>query len=332
MDSQNSIPYGIPLKNFPISRNHCFLCGTELHENNRSEEHVYPKWLQNKFNLWTQRLGLLNNTSILYKDLKVPCCKKCNLKMSYELEKPMEQAVSGGFDKLSTIDHDTIYLWLSKLAYGVLYKELSLSIDRSNPEKGFIVDESDFRERETEFLLMQTILSNGEFVGEKPYSMLLFRITEDEKFDKYWAFESPDTHTFCMRMNDIGIISNLMDNSFNEHVFLDVPETKALLDETLHPIQFAELCAKFQYKSALFLRRPWYTFILDDEGKPAHTLSLPVSGVGYAEWNQEQYAHVLAYFLQPWGLTFSDLYKDNGLVLSLLWNEDFTFKRDLNFC
>lgn len=96
MDSQNSIPYGIPLKNFPISRNHCFLCGTELHENNRSEEHVYPKWLQNKFNLWTQRLGLLNNTSILYKDLKVPCCKKCNLKMSSELEKPMEQAVSGG--------------------------------------------------------------------------------------------------------------------------------------------------------------------------------------------------------------------------------------------
>ena len=327
---QSDTPRCSFINDFPISRNHCFLCGTELDENNRSEEHVYPKWLQNKFGLWTQRLGLLNNTSIPYKDLKVPCCKKCNIKMSFALEKPMEQAVSGGFDTLSAINRDIIFLWLSKLAYGVLYKELSLSIDRTNPEKGYIVKEEGFREREAEFLLLQTILSNGEFAGEKPYSMLLFRIVEDERFGNYWAFDSPITHTFCMRMNDIGIISNLLDNSLNEHVFLEVPETKALLDERLHPMQFAELCAKFQYKSGLLVKSPWYTFILDDEGKPALTLSSPISGVGYAEWDQKQYAKVLAFFLQPLELTFDDLYEENGLVLSLLWNEDFTFKNDLD--
>ena len=330
MDSHNSFPYYSFLKAFPISRNHCFLCGTELDENNRSEEHVYPKWLQNKFSLWTQRLDLLNNTSICYKDLKVPCCIRCNEKMSSALEKPMEKAVSGGFDALSTIDRDIIYLWLSKLAFGILYKELSLRIDRTNPEKGYIVDEAGFREREAEFLLLQTILSNGQFAGEKPYSMLLFRIAEDDRFGNYWAFDSPITHTFCMRMNDIGIIANLLDNSFNEHVFFEVPETKALLDERLHPMQFAELCAKFQYKSGLFVRNPSYAFILDDEGKPVYTLSLPISGVGYDEWDQKQYAKVLAFFLQPLGLTFADLYKDNGLVLSFLWNEDFTFKKDLD--
>ena len=329
MDSQSDMPFCRLLKDFPISRNHCFLCGTELDDNNRSEEHVYPKWLQNKFDLWTQRLGLLNNSSILYKDLKVPCCRKCNSKKNSELENPMKYAVSGGFDTLSTIDRDIIFLWLSKLAYGILYKELSLRVDRTNPEKGYIVDESSFRERETEFLLLQTILSNGQFAGEKPYSMLLFRIDEDERFGNYWAFDNPITHTFYMRMNDIGIISNLLDNSFNEHVFLDVPETKALLHESLHPMQFAELCAKFQYKSGLFVRDPWYTFFLDDDGKPAYTLSFPISGEGYAEWDQKQYAKVLAFFLQPLELTFSDLYKDNGLVLSLLWNEDYTFKKDL---
>src|ERR1700730_12701608 len=56
----------------------CFLCSAPLRSKNRSDEHVFPKWLQNRFNLWNQRLDLINLTSIPYRQFTIPCCKTCN--------------------------------------------------------------------------------------------------------------------------------------------------------------------------------------------------------------------------------------------------------------
>ena len=56
----------------------CFLCSTPLRSKNRTDEHVFPKWLQNRFNLWNQRLDLINLTDIPYRNLTIPCCKTCN--------------------------------------------------------------------------------------------------------------------------------------------------------------------------------------------------------------------------------------------------------------
>lgn len=38
----------------------CFLCGTNLNKTNRTLEHVFPKWIQKKFDLWDQKISLLN--------------------------------------------------------------------------------------------------------------------------------------------------------------------------------------------------------------------------------------------------------------------------------
>ena len=118
--------------------------------------------------------------------------------MSSALEKPMEQAVSGGFDALSTIDRDIIYLWLSKLAYGILYKELSLRIDRTNPEKGYIVDESGFREREAEFLLLQTILSNGQLLAKNHIVCFCLELPKMTDLENIGLLIVPlPTHSVC---------------------------------------------------------------------------------------------------------------------------------------
>ena len=76
-----------PFDQMTFTNDRCFLCGELLTDVNRSKEHVYPKWLQNKFNLWNASLILLNNTPIRYKDLTIPCCKRCNGIMSNKIEK-----------------------------------------------------------------------------------------------------------------------------------------------------------------------------------------------------------------------------------------------------
>ena len=52
--------------------NHCFYCGKKLRS--RTDEHVFPLWLQRRFELQNQMIYLLNGTAIKCSQLKVPCC------------------------------------------------------------------------------------------------------------------------------------------------------------------------------------------------------------------------------------------------------------------
>ena len=85
-----------------MATNHsqCFLCGDELDETNSSKEHVIPKWVQSKFDLWNQTMILPNQTAITYKDLTVPCCKNCNNTILSQLENQIKSAVESGIDSL----------------------------------------------------------------------------------------------------------------------------------------------------------------------------------------------------------------------------------------
>jgi hypothetical protein len=53
------------IRDHTYTRDKCFLCGCALDETNATAEHIIPKWLIRKFNLWniilpvfdTKRLG-----------------------------------------------------------------------------------------------------------------------------------------------------------------------------------------------------------------------------------------------------------------------------------
>lgn len=312
-----------------FDNNHCFLCGAPLNEENKSEEHVYPHWLQKKYNLWNQQLILLNGTAIPYKNLIIPCCKACNRHMGKTFEKPIETAVSIGYDAFIRLDKQMIFQWLCKLSYGILFKERSLLLDRSSPGKGTILSSADLEKEETLFLFLQAVLTNAKFEGHKPYSLIFFRLHSFED-DPYWASDNPLLRTFFMRMGDIGIIANLMDNGVNEEIFIGDPQMRFLTTQALHPIQFSEICAKFICKSYSVAANPSYMFMLDDSGKPEMILGVSASVDEDNNWSQERYAHVLAHYLKPWGIEFEMLYRDGGLVRTFLWNDDGEFIENLH--
>lgn len=45
-----------PFEKMTFTYDKCFLCGEILTDENSTEEHIYPKWLQNKFDLWDKQL------------------------------------------------------------------------------------------------------------------------------------------------------------------------------------------------------------------------------------------------------------------------------------
>ncbi len=123
--------------NLQTDDRHCFLCGADTPK--ITQEHVFPKWLQNRYNLWNQKIGLLNRTLIRYRELLIPCCSTCNNEDLSSLESQIAIAVQGGYGACTVLDKRLLYLWVGQLFYGILRKEISLALDRSRPSDGTIL-------------------------------------------------------------------------------------------------------------------------------------------------------------------------------------------------
>lgn len=98
----------------------CFICGGPAN----TQEHVFPKWLQNQFKLWDQRVGLPNKTTIPYRDVRIPCCGTCN----NEVLAPIEAKI-----KNNSASNSEIWKWAAKIHFGLLRKDDFLDWDRRNP-------------------------------------------------------------------------------------------------------------------------------------------------------------------------------------------------------
>lgn len=125
----------------PENTDTCFVCGRRA----TTAEHLIPKWLQHRFNLWDQRLRLPNHTTIPYRQLQIPACEKCNTGPLSDIENAVE---------CGRADEPTMWRWLNKLHYGLEYKDRVLQWDRAHPglRIGDVAGSADPFERDRHFL------------------------------------------------------------------------------------------------------------------------------------------------------------------------------------
>lgn len=98
----------------------CFVCGDAAD----SEEHIIPKWLQGRYDLWNQRIRLPNDTTIAYRQLKIPCCKDCNNNVLSRLETRVQRG--------DATDQE-LWKWAAKIHFGLTRKDDFLAWDRRHP-------------------------------------------------------------------------------------------------------------------------------------------------------------------------------------------------------
>ncbi|ULO08951.1 hypothetical protein H1230_09350 [Paenibacillus sp. 19GGS1-52] len=310
----------------PLSQKNCFLCGVELKKH--TDEHIFPKWLQNKFNLWDQTITLLNGTEIPYRMLKIPCCNTCNNEYLSQLEIDISKAVDGGYDSFVQLDENKIFYWASKILYGLFLKELSLNIDRKDPVAGTIMSLEAMGKFNTLHMLLQGIRFPTQYVPVKPYSIFIFKMYEYEDSDwdelNFNYFDSYIQTVYGMKMNDIGFILCIEDSGvqaeFGEKYF------EKYKDKIIHPIQLKEIFAKISYKQYLANYPPRYITIETDNERVVQVIQ--PSGDVYKEWSQELYASCLAHTWRTYpNLRFEDIYFPPDRVMSYLNNENGSFKQ-----
>ncbi len=229
-----------------------------------TQEHVVPKWLQSKFDLRNAKLELLNGTSIPYKQLRIPCCAKCNNGSLSALEATISRALADGYQSAVLIDQHLWYLWAGKIYYGILRKELTLLKERHNPDAGSIVEEGGLKSFESLHLFLQGIRGKHEFVDTPPFSVLICNLHDLGRPRSFSLRDNLAYMTLSVRMGDVGLIvcfedHRLTDESYGRYV-RDVNHRK------LHPIQFDELFARATYQVSLIETPIKYLTEFDTEG------------------------------------------------------------------
>lgn len=287
-----------PFERMRFDGKHCFLCG-DLLGAEMTEEHVFPKWLQNQFNLWNKKVTLLNGTTMPYRSLTVPCCVSCNGTYLSQLENQIRAAVEVGYEAVVELDKTKLFLWLAKIVYAIKFKELFLKLDRKDSNNSLTIMTKDYLEGSYALhVMLQGVWKGIDFeTSVSGHSVLVVNLHLLKKLEFNFA-DNLHAHTICLQLGDVGIIAALQDFDVTAKTYGRYVD--AVDGRKLHPIQFDELFAKVTYQSLLIENVPFYQFVVDKN------VSLPIrvfvlNNPHIREWNQEEYFDFFRSYMRVWG-------------------------------
>lgn len=227
----------------------CFLCGGPATKG--KGEHVFPKWLQQRFDLWDQTLTLLNGTRLPYRNLRVPACEECNNRVLGKTESYVSALRGSNVSDWSPSHSFEVGRWLSKILIGILIKEANLLHDRRSPELGMIFPPEGVDELLLMHLLVQSwrkVIKFKSLHTVHPFTLFVYEIEKDRDFPNFNLSTNLFGKSICMRFDDLGfafVADGGLQHEMAELGPFDLGFKK------LHPVQFDELAARVHYKSSL---------------------------------------------------------------------------------
>jgi hypothetical protein len=280
------------------SNNRCFYCGRLVRA--KSREHVFPRWLQKKFQIGNQRLTLLNGTTIPYSQLTVPCCTRCNNVHLSQLENRVKRLFFERPLPEARRHLDQIFIWATKILLGTIYAERMLPFDRRHPQGKPILPRELWDSFQMTHLFIQSLTIPMKFIYDNeeriPGSIFIFNLKAPQDPQEQFDFrDNPLTLSIFIRLGNRGILA-VADGGAIDMEIGDLLRRDG--KRTLHPLQFAELGAKTFYKAGLFNRTPKYLmFKRNDE---FHVMQMPLAGLSglpvFNKWEHPVYAEVLSAF------------------------------------
>jgi hypothetical protein len=277
----------------------CFLCGLRLDVGTRTDEHVFPQWLLRRFDLYNKQLNLLNSTSIPYRQLTIPCCRVCNNDHLSVIEQEVRSVIEGR-KPLGSLDEKTLYLWTSKILYGILYREVLLPMDRANRTAGSIFPMEEMRRYRMIHVFLQAARLPVDFQCIRaafPASVFAFKVQEPKTLEARFDFrDDVQSPALYLRLGSVGILAAF---DAGAQAYEWGPLYRKYRRYRLHPLQLEELGAAMFYKASLFDRVP-KLIVSGDRLGGYQIMIMPLAGFStkpvFREWDGVAFAEFLSAF------------------------------------
>jgi len=304
-----------PFRDFRFDNQTCFLSGQPLQSPDERIQ-VFPHWLMRRFDLEEKPFRLLDESVRTYKQLQLPCAAAVAEKLA-AMDEQVEQAFASGYEALKELDQVLLFQWVGRIVYGVIFNEIQAGI-RQQVMSGEPMNFSQVLAHKFKNLhiMLQSLIVPMQFDGAVPFTVLVMPVDNDE--DTFNYRDEINTLVYSLRARDFGLIVCLQDNGTNR-LYHEEPLTK-LAGQTLHPIQFEEICARFFYSAYLFNRLPEYTVLSTDD--MVYVEPMPLSDMSmkpiFDPWQVKTYGQVLENFWKPWGISLFEIIKDPEQPITFL--------------
>ncbi len=311
-----------PFLDFKFDNKSCFLTGETLNSVNETIS-VFPDWMMSTFELDDKPFKMLDESFSTYSQLQLPCSSEVSIAFD-TLESKVKAAMNSGYGAVRNLDQLTLFQWVGKILYGVVFNEIQVGMKQSiltGEQMNF--SQSLVHKFKNLHLMLQSLLIPMEFEELNPFTIQVFEV--DNADNTFMYRDEINTLIFSLRMNDFAIIATLQDNGTNA-IFHDEILSK-IAGHKLHPIQFEEICARYFYSAYLFNRLPEYTIIETPdkvfvEPMPLNDWTLkPI----FDHWVVKTYGQVLESFWKPWGYLLFEIIKDPESPMTFLLDENGDF-------
>jgi hypothetical protein len=305
---ESEINFYTNFKEETFDDNTCFLCGKAC--DTKTAEHIFPKWLQHKYDLWNQKLTVTNDTAIPYRNLTVPCCEKCNNEDLSKIEGKFQILLERTFEDLSLEDEQVIFQWTAKILYATRYKELSLLVDRKNPELGNILSPNELEGYSALHLFLQSIRYKTTFHTPKPWSIFVFKCSDE----KFYYHNNIVGLCLSMKFGKIAITIVFEDNNVIEDFMSGL---KKLKDYPINFPQYLEVNSNLFYSAIIKENVPKYITSYNDNTKEINVNTFGT--LRSRKWNDEEYAHFFDHILTSCGIDIGhSTWHPDGTITSFL--------------
>lgn len=312
-----------PFLDFQFDNQTCFLTGRQLQSGDERIQ-VFPVWMMRAFDLEEKPFKMLDERTVTYKQLQLPCSADI-ASLFEQTEIKVEEAVQQGYEAVKNLDELVLFHWIAKILYGVVFNEIQTGVRQSvlsgEPMNFSQALVHKFRNLHA---MLQSIVVDMEFEQRNPFTIQIFPVANAPETFSYR--DEINTLIFSLRMRDFAIIATLQDNGTNAIYHEDV--LKKIDGYRLHPIQFEEVCARYFYSAYLFNRLPEYTYM--DTGKRVFVEPMPLNDWTlkpiFDPWQAKTYGQVLENFWKPWGYTLFEIIKDPEHPMTFLTDEEGSFR------
>ena len=237
------------LKAENISARRCFLCGRD--PSSGVGEHVIPKWLQKRYDLYNKQITLLNDTLFFYRNLTIPACTICNNLVLKSTEGFVSKIRPYDISNWTPKHSFEVGRWMAKVFLGIIVKESSLRLNQKQPEQGNIVPINYFDQLFFIHLLIQSWRKTITFDclhTSHPFTLYVYQIEEDPRYGNFDISTNVAGQSICIRFGGLGF-AFVADGGLQHHCGDLGPFNLAY--RKLHPIQFSEIAARIHYKATL---------------------------------------------------------------------------------
>lgn len=252
----------------------CFICGAAPNTRPFNDEHVFPKWLLQRYDLFTRTITLPNGRPVRYDRHTVPCCEECNTLMGKEIEQPISAALDGSPDSVQNFVASGrglhLFVWM-----GLIYLKLHLKnkthrkVLDTRVNAGMIADDYDW------YLLhhLHTVIRcfyiptiiEPEVIG----SLMVYPVRTEGSLDEFDFGDLHAAQTMMLRLGRTAIFV-VFDDSKGAQGYIQnsmLPKITSAISE----LQAREIMVEFAMLNSHLKDRPIYQSLCDTV-KEEHTI------------------------------------------------------------